>query len=116
MGSELSPDQRRDGTGQTTAFRPGVEGVAFGHCRLVCFVYRSGMASTHVTLNDEAYRLLRKLKQRGESFSDVILRSVHRRADTFGELLDYAEQDPPPQLDMALMENHLKQRKRRSKR
>ena len=74
------------------------------------------MASTTITLNEEAYRRLRLLKQKGESFSDVVIRRLPQHADTFGELLDFSEQDPPPRLDETALDAALRDRKRRSKR
>lgn len=80
------------------------------------FVYGSCMASTNITLNEEAYRLLKSAKRKGESFSAVILRNVHRRADTAGQLLDLTETDELPPVNFARLEQAVGERKRRSKR
>lgn len=74
------------------------------------------MASTTITLNDEAYRLLKLAKLKGESFSEVILRNVHQRADTAGELLDMTEGEPLPPVNFTLLDRAGQDRKRRSKR
>ena len=91
---------------------PPSSGVVFME---LSYIVRA-VASTTITLNAEAYRRLRLLKQKGESYSDVVIRRLPQHADTFGELLDFSEQDPPPQLDEATLAVALKNRKRRSKR
>jgi len=74
------------------------------------------MASTNVQLNDQAYRRLKKQKQPGESFSDVILREVPEPLDTAGEILDYFESQPVPHADPKLRKAMLEGRGRRSNR
>jgi predicted CopG family antitoxin len=61
------------------------------------------MASTTISVNDEAYKLLKEARGKGESFSDVIIEHVRPpAAKTFGELLDRLEK-MPPKLDRELM-------------
>ena len=71
--------------------------------------------SKTITIDDDAYKLLASLKQAGrDSFTKVILRHVHRPAETCGELLDLAENDPPPQVDVEILDEIAKSRGRRS--
>jgi predicted CopG family antitoxin len=73
------------------------------------------MASTTISVNEEAYKLLKDAKGKGESFSDVIIQHVRPpAATTFGELLDRLEQSPPPQIDRELMARIRAERGRRS--
>ena len=52
------------------------------------FVHGSCMKT--ITIDNDAYELLSSLKQdKGDSFTKVILRHVHKPCDTAGELLDY---------------------------
>ena len=75
------------------------------------------MASTHVSLNEPAYKRLQALKRPGQSFSEVVLEYLGSPADTAGELLERFERRPPPEgLNLKRMETYLKQRGRRSKR
>lgn len=74
------------------------------------------MARTTITLNDEAYRLLKQSNRKGESFSQVILRSVHPLANTAGELLDLTEAETLPPIHFARLDRAMAERKRRSKR
>jgi len=57
-------------------------------------MYNEYMATITVTLTTEAHRRLKKLKEGNESFSDVILREIPERIDTFGDLLKL--RDVPP--------------------
>jgi predicted CopG family antitoxin len=82
------------------------------------FVHDSCMGSTNITLSEAAYERLKKCKEPGESFSDVVLREVPEPpARNAGELLDRLEAFEGQQL---LKERQMKQveygRKRRSKR
>ena len=46
------------------------------------------MARTTITISNAAYQRLKKRKEPGESFSDVILRNVPELWETGGEILD----------------------------
>jgi len=75
------------------------------------------MASTNITLDDEAYGLLNALKRPGQSYSQVVKDHFRLPADTAGELLDATEKLPPPRgFNAERMEAYLKTRKRRSNR
>jgi len=76
------------------------------------------MASTNITLNEEAYARLKKCKGPGESFSDVVLREVcDPPAQTAGELLARLEQFEGKKLINEERMRVIEQgRKRRSKR
>jgi predicted CopG family antitoxin len=61
--------------------------------------------SKTITIDDDAYRLLRSLKQdHRDSFTRVILRHIRRPAETYGELLDLVEAEPPPRIDREALE------------
>jgi predicted CopG family antitoxin len=49
------------------------------------------MAFVTITIKNEAYKRLRKNKEPGDSFSDVILRQFPDPCDTAGEVLDRLE-------------------------
>jgi hypothetical protein len=67
-----------------------------------------------ITIDDEAYQLLKHLKAReGDSFSKVILRDLEPPFETCGELLDWFERTPPPQINVKRMNRYLKERGRR---
>ena len=71
--------------------------------------------SKTITIDDDAYTLLVSLKQNGrDSFTKVILRHVHRPAETCGELLDITDAEPPPVVDLRILEAVAKGRGRRS--
>ncbi len=87
------------------------------------------MAHKTITLNDEAYRRLKQAKRKGESFSEVVIRTMRERGNTdeeildlgergntAGEILDLSERDPPPRFDETLMRQVIQDRKRRSRR
>jgi hypothetical protein len=75
------------------------------------------MACTNITLNAAAYERLKNMKRPGQSFSDVVLQYLAPPADTCGELLDRLEKAPPPAgLNLERLDEHLKQRGKRSKR
>jgi predicted CopG family antitoxin len=46
------------------------------------------MPFTTITISTDAHTRLRKLKEPGDSFSDVILRHAPQTCETAGELLD----------------------------
>jgi predicted CopG family antitoxin len=77
-------------------------------------VHVSCMGKT-ITIDDEAYDLLSSLKQgKRDSFSQVIHRNVHRKANTCGELEAIYDKLPPPEIDVEMAERYLKERGRRS--
>jgi len=51
----------------------------------------SCMPFTTITISTEAHERLRKLKEPGDSFSDVILRTIPQPCATAGELLEAFE-------------------------
>lgn len=59
------------------------------------------MARTTIALNDEAYRRLKQAKRKGESFSEVVIRTMRECGNTAGEILDLSERDTPPRFDAA---------------
>jgi len=75
------------------------------------------MASTTITLNDDAYTLLKKLKKPGQSFSEVILNHLYPPAANAGELLERLTVfEHTPLVDERRMKLVEQGRKRRSKR
>ena len=82
--------------------------------RVVAFVYDSCMSKT-ITIDDDVYTLLSSLKQnRGDSFTKVLRRHVHKPAETAGELLDAYENEPPPKVAPLALKRLSRQRGRRS--
>jgi len=78
------------------------------------FVHGSCMSKT-ITIDDDAYALLAGLKQgTHDSFTKVIRRHVYRPAETCGELLDAMEDEPPPKVNLGLLNQLAKTRGRRS--
>ncbi len=68
-----------------------------------------------ITIDDQAYELLSSLKTgKRDSFSQVIHRNVHRKANTCGEIEDIYDSLPPPNIDPEMAERYLKTRGRRS--
>lgn len=68
-----------------------------------------------ITIDDDAYQLLLSLKQGGnDSFTKVIRRHVYMPAETCGELLDASENDPPPAVDLKILDKLAATRGRRS--
>ena len=51
------------------------------------------MATTTISLTAEAYEALARLREKGQSFSDVILEHLRPGPRTCGELLDELERD-----------------------
>lgn len=78
------------------------------------FVYDSCMGKT-ITIEDDAYELLRSLKiGPDDSFTKVIRRHVHKPLETAGELLDYYENVPAPKVDWDVLSRVRRGRGRRS--
>lgn len=69
-----------------------------------------------ITIGDDAYDLLKSLKQEGDSFTTVIRKHVHKPLETCGEIADWYESQPPPPINLDRLERYQKQRGRRSKR
>jgi predicted CopG family antitoxin len=68
-----------------------------------------------ITIDDHAYKLLSSLKRDPrDSFTKVILRHIHKPAETCGELLDATQGDPPPEVDLAILNRLARTRGRRS--
>ncbi len=77
-------------------------------------VHGSCMGKT-ITIDDEAYELLSSRKQgKRDSFSQVIHRSLPRKANTCGELEDIYDRLPPPDVDLKMLDRIEKERGRRS--
>lgn len=74
------------------------------------------MPSITITLSVEAYARLKKLKEPGDSYSDVILRELPDPCLTAGELLDRLEREGVPKADPKLRAAWLAGRGRRSNR
>ncbi|HEY3862207.1 MAG TPA: antitoxin VapB family protein [Verrucomicrobiae bacterium] len=71
--------------------------------------------SKTITIDDDVYKLLSSLKQdRGDSFTKVLRRHVHKPAETAGELLDSCDNEPAPNVDSAALKRLLLHRGRRS--
>jgi predicted CopG family antitoxin len=71
--------------------------------------------SKTITIDDDAYRLLAKLKQgSGDSFTKVIRRHIIPPAETCGEVLEAMDRQPPPALDLRALARIEKERGRRS--
>lgn len=51
------------------------------------------MATTTISLTDDAYEALKRLKREGQSFSEVVLENLRPKPTTCGELLDSLERD-----------------------
>lgn len=78
------------------------------------FVHESCMSKT-ITIDDNAYALLAGLKQGAhDSFTKVIRRHVYRPAETCAELLVAMANEPPPKVDLDLLDQIAKDRGRRS--
>lgn len=74
------------------------------------------MAFVTITIKDAAYRRLRRLKEPGDSFSDVILRQLPDPCETAGEVLQRLETIPIPRANPKLRAALLAGRGRRSSR
>lgn len=74
------------------------------------------MAFKTITISVPAYERLKKLKEPGESFSEVVLRELPEPYDTCGEILDSFKLRPSPKANPKLREAMLNGRGRRSPR
>jgi predicted CopG family antitoxin len=72
--------------------------------------------SVSITLKKPAYERLKKLKEPGDSFSDVVMRELPERIDTLGEMEDYFAKHGVPKANPKLEQRMLSGRGRRSKR
>ena len=72
--------------------------------------------SVNITLTQPAYDRLRKLKEPGESFSQMVLRELPERLATCGELEDYFAKHGVPKANPELEQAMLSGRGRRSRR
>ena len=69
-----------------------------------------------IQVSDEAYERLKKRKESGESFNDVILRELPPIAERCGEVLDSFKTHPVPKPDTELIGVGIAGRGRRSPR
>ena len=68
-----------------------------------------------ITIEDDVYKTLVDLKEGpGDSFSKVLRRHVFVPAKSNGELLDWHDNQPPPNVDPDILQRILKERGRRS--
>ena len=71
--------------------------------------------SKTITIDDDAYQLLSKLKRSTrDSFTKVIRRHVIAPAETCGDILEAMEQQSPPEVDLEMLKHIEKTRGRRS--
>lgn len=71
--------------------------------------------SKTITIDDDAYRLLARLKQGSrDSFTKVIRRHIIPPVELCGELLEAMANKPPPDVDLAILARLQKSRGRRS--
>jgi predicted CopG family antitoxin len=71
--------------------------------------------SKTITIEDDVYALLASLKQSSaDSFTKVLRRHVHKPAETCEELLAAMEAEPPPRVDLGVLDRMAKGRGRRS--
>jgi predicted CopG family antitoxin len=76
------------------------------------------MATTTIRITAAAHKLLKQLKEPGESFSDVIIDHFRQRrsaCETAGEMLDRLESLPAPMIDEKKLKALRMGRARRSK-
>lgn len=93
---------------------PGAAAAGSDVDSMGAFVYYSCMGKT-ITIEDDVYKTLVKLKHGpGDSFSKVLRRHVFVPGRTNGEILDWEESQPPPNVDPVILERILKERGRRS--
>jgi predicted CopG family antitoxin len=74
------------------------------------------MATTTISINQDAYERLKRLKGPGDSFSDVLLRELPEPCETCGEVLDHLESHDVPKANPKLERAMLSGRGRRSPR
>ena len=79
-----------------------------------CNVHR--IMSINITLTKPAYDRLKKLKEPGESFSEMVMRELPERCDTCGEVEDYFTKYGVPKANPKLEKRMLAGRGRRSNR
>jgi predicted CopG family antitoxin len=72
--------------------------------------------SINITLTKPAYEKLKKLKEPGESFSQMVMRELPDRLNTAGEVLDYFGKHGVPKANPKLEQKMLSGRGRRSNR
>ena len=72
--------------------------------------------SVNITLTKAAYERMKKLKEPGESFSEMVMRELPQRFDTLGEMENYFAEHGVPKADPSLEKTVLAGRGRRSKR
>jgi hypothetical protein len=72
--------------------------------------------SINITLTKPAYDRLKKLKEPGESFSQMVMRELPELLETCGELEDYFALHGVPKANPKLEQAMLSGRGRRSKR
>ena len=69
-----------------------------------------------ITIDDEAYKILRRLKQgKSDSFTRVIKRK-YQTFDTCGDLIDWIESEPPPKINRGRLKKFKQSRGVRSNR
>ena len=69
-----------------------------------------------ITIDDEAYNILRRLKQgKSDSFTRVIKRN-YQTFDRCGELIEWIESQPPPKINRERLRTFKASRGKRSKR
>ncbi len=72
--------------------------------------------SINITLTKPAYERMKKLKEPGESFSDMVMRQLPEPWDTCGEVLEGIKRGPAIKADPSLKKAMLAGRGRRSPR
>ena len=101
-------------TAITTLLRAGEEHLRLrsgaGSCNVHCIM------SINITLTKPAYERLKKLKEPGESFSQMVMRELPERLETCGEVEDYFAEHGVPKANPKLEQAMLSGRGRRSKR
>jgi len=102
--------------------REGLEGrvAALDISKLLLRLYPSCnvhcIMSINITLTKPAYDRLKKLKEPGESFSQMVMRELPERCDTCGEVESYFAKHGVPKANPKLEKRMLAGRGRRSNR